>query len=256
MVVVVRAKTYFRDPRGPLTALIGAMAVRLVVLGEYRLYLKSSMGPWLLIAGLVLVVASAMSLLQTPRRDDAVRHGTHGDEIRADHDDRSHRDDHDEHEAHAPTKAAWLLLAPVLVLVLVPPGALSSSAASRINSRFANVDFAPPVSFSQLESPDGKPVPLSLDSFNLRAIASDAGASMTAVPLQLEGFVTVNSVTDDVMIARYSVGCCAADAIISFAALVGPDVIRWPLDTWVRATGYYEPDAPFLTLSVQSVTTH
>jgi uncharacterized protein len=200
------------------------------------------------VLAVVLLVVGAVAVARSARFGD--RSVTQPDAADSAHHD---HDAHDEHEAHLGTMAAWLLMVPILVLLVVPPGALSASAASRTSSRFADVEFAESLSYAPLVSPDGKPIELAIVDFDLRAI-SDGGQNMIGVPITLVGFVTTNTQTDDVLIARYSMMCCAADAIISFAALRGPDVVPWPIDTWVRATGYYDPEGAFPTLSVETIT--
>ena len=100
-----------KDAGATLTAVIGVVLVRLAVEGTFRRYVRSGMGPWLLLAGVLLILLGIVVLW---------RH-RHGD------------DDHAAHE-HGGEQVAWLLLAPVLVLLVIAPGALGSFSLGRTGS--------------------------------------------------------------------------------------------------------------------------
>src|SRR5205807_8215007 len=85
--------------------LVGALLVRLAAGGAYARYVRVGMGPWLLIAGILLVVLGAAGVIRALVRPAA-------------------SDGHREH-------AGWLLLAPVVALLMVTPPALGSFGVDR-----------------------------------------------------------------------------------------------------------------------------
>jgi uncharacterized repeat protein (TIGR03943 family) len=127
------------------------------------------------------------------------------------------------------TNMARLLLVPVLTLLVFTPPALSGWGASRqSNNRTIGLDWAP------LTVTPGQPVELSMRDFVGRAL--EVGApTVTGVEVRLTGFV--NEVTpDSFTVVRYSIACCAADALASSVVVtgvalpsadVGPNELRW-----------------------------
>ena len=95
---------------GAISLLVGAVLLRLTVTGTYRRYVRVEMGPWLAIAGVVVVVLGLLTLIRAIRHDrvpDAHGHEPGGD------------------------RAGWLLLAPIAALLLVAPPTLGSYGVER-----------------------------------------------------------------------------------------------------------------------------
>jgi uncharacterized protein DUF1980 len=85
---------------GTISLLVGAVLLRLTLTGTYRRYVRVEMGPWLVVAGAVVVVLGLVTLARAIRRDRFVdAHGHHREVDRV----------------------GWLLLAPIAALLLVAP---------------------------------------------------------------------------------------------------------------------------------------
>jgi uncharacterized repeat protein (TIGR03943 family) len=214
-----------------VAAMSAATLLRISVTGEYLNFVRPSMRIPLLISGVLLglvALADVLGLLQrrpaAPGAQTLQPGDQHGHEHRH---DQEHGHGHG-HE-HGETKVAWLLLVPVLTLLVFTPPALSGWGASRqSNNRTIGLDWAP------LTVTPGQPVELSMRDFVGRAL--EVGApTVTGVEVRLTGFV--NEVTpDSFTVVRYSIACCAADALASSVVVtgvtlpsadVGPNELRW-----------------------------
>jgi uncharacterized repeat protein (TIGR03943 family) len=189
--------------------LVGALLVRLSLTGAYERYVRAGMGPWLLIAGVLLAVVGLVgvvrSFLEKP---------------------------HQEHHEHR-DRVGWLLLAPVVALLLVTPPALGSfgvDRSTRVSVSSGGRTFDP--------LPAGAPVPMTLLEFNERAVDHD-GASFGGTPVRLTGFVSKVVDGGGFRIARYQIACCAADAVAAVVRVVGAAGGAPARDSWVTVTGTY-----------------
>ena len=188
--------------------LLGGVLVRLVASGAYTGYVKPGMRPWLALAGAGLLLMGAW-LLATPRR----------------------------RPSHVPG-VAWLLLAPVLAILIVAPGALGSGALERARSAPRGAANA----WGPLPGTVG-PQELSIGEFVDR---SQSGTTVRAVPVRFTGFVATSpDASGAFRIARYRISCCAADAQ-AVAVVVVPDGAppKPADDRWVRVEGELVPDDP------------
>ncbi|MFE9206392.1 TIGR03943 family putative permease subunit [Micromonospora sp. NPDC007230] len=203
----------------------GAQAVVMVFLGGailrasltdlYLRYVKQGLRPFLIAAGVLLVVAAVMALVHEIR-DRYRPAGT---------DDDGH--------GHSGPAVGWLLLLPALALLFVVPPALGADTAARAGSALTdNQDVAyPPL-------PPGDPARLSLLDYGYRAVY-DQGRTLRGRQIQLTGFLAPGP-DGQPMLARIVLSCCAADGIPIKIGLRG-DVPHLPADTWVRATGRWIP---------------
>jgi hypothetical protein len=91
--------------------LVGALLVRLSAGGAYTRYVRVGMGPWLLVAGILLALLGLAGVVRALLRP----HGT------------STMDGHD--HAHG-ERVGWLLLAPVVALLMVPRPRWAASAST------------------------------------------------------------------------------------------------------------------------------
>lgn len=131
-----------REAQSIVTTLMGGLLIAITVSGQYLSYVKPSFGPLLLAAGVVLALAGIASLYLAARgetrgarraaeRAEAAAGSGTGSETGpgtgpaepAGHDAHGH--------SHDRSKAPWLILAPVVVLLTMAPPALGADAVTR-----------------------------------------------------------------------------------------------------------------------------
>jgi uncharacterized repeat protein (TIGR03943 family) len=197
-------------------------------------YLRSSMRPWLVLAGIALGLLAAGSAL-VARRDQ--RGQPHDDEPTAGGPEGDH--------VHRPAAVGWLLVLPLLVGVAIAPGALGAYAIRQqgLSVRSVAGDFDLD-GYLRTHSFGGQVPALELHQF-LAASRGDADqrALLASTEVRLTGFVVNDHDTDHPLkLARLMVGCCAGDAIGLVVAL--DDYLGPPLadDTWIEVTGTFDPD--------------
>ena len=210
--------------------LVGALLVRMVLTGDYLRYVRSGMGPWLVVAGVLLVGLGATGLVTAVRRRTAAVPAQDGHE---------ETDAHDGH-AHGAQRVGWLLLGPVLALLLVTPPALGSFGVDRTAAGAVQVRAGGAV-FAALPA-GGGPTALTLAEFDQRA-ADRAGASLGRAPVRLTGFVAAPGDDGGVRIARYQIACCAADAVAAVVRLVGLPTTP-ARESWLTVVGTYRGSGP------------
>jgi uncharacterized repeat protein (TIGR03943 family) len=199
---------------GTITVLVGAVLLRLTLGGTYERYVRVGMGPWLTVAGVVVIMLGSATLLVTLRRPRSVEGGAH---------------DH-----HDGVGVGWLLLAPIAALLLVAPPTLGSFGVDR--GATVDVRAGAPV-FHRLAG-GGDPRPMSLLEFAQRAFDHD-GESFNGRAVQLTGFVA-GAEDRGFRLARYTIACCAADAAPVVVRVVGTAGDRAPRDQWVTVTGTFQ----------------
>lgn len=101
-----------------LAVVLGVLTVRITVSGDYLNYVRRGMMVWLLLSGAVLIVLGIFGWLAA----------------------RSNPDDHAEScsaggHSHALSRAAWLLVAPIIIVGLTQPTPLGSFAAERQSAK-------------------------------------------------------------------------------------------------------------------------
>ncbi len=208
-------------PATVVAGLCAATLVRIAISGEYLNFVRPSMRIPLLISGVLLAavaIAEALGFL------------AQGDELTD--------NDHHAHEEHGDSRVAWLLLIPVVTLLVFAPPSLSGWGASRqTNNRTAGQDWSP------LTITPGQPVELSMRDFVGRALDGDA-STVKGVTVRLTGFVTAED-GDAFTIVRYSIACCAADALASSVRVTGLPLVAGSSKSssqstqlrWVSVTG-------------------
>jgi uncharacterized repeat protein (TIGR03943 family) len=202
------------DAGATLTTVIGILLTRLALQGTFRRYVRPAMGPWIAVAGILLALLG-LAVLWRHRKGE---------------------DDHSAHE-HGGEQVAWLLLAPVLVLLLVAPQPLGAFSLDRTGSA-VSVKSGGGV-FAPLDPATG-PHEMTLLEFDQRAFEGTNGASFNGARVQLVGFVGPTK-DDGFLIARYSIACCAADALAATAHVVGWNGPVPARDSWVAVEGRFEP---------------
>jgi uncharacterized repeat protein (TIGR03943 family) len=205
--------------------LVGALLVRLYAGGVYARYVRVGMGPWLLVAGILLALLGLAGVVRALLRPQ----GTSTVDVHGDGRDGVH--EHGDHE-HG-ERVGWLLLAPVVALLMVAPPALGSFGVDR--STVVAVSSGGRT-FASL--PADATVPMTLLEFDERAADHD-GASFGSAQVRLTGFVADTGDGSGFRLARYQIACCAADAVAAIARVVGVTGDPPARDSWVIATGTY-----------------
>lgn len=276
-----------RNTQSVVMALLGCLLISITVSGRFTSYVKPGFGPLLLIAGAVLIAVGIASIVLAVRSDlRADRAGARPDQdlisvnelslhAAADPGDGAHRaaiGDEKEHHSHDRSKAPWLILAPILVLLLLAPPALGADAVGRnagsqalagvsgvAAPSGAGADVAaggsaqgyapndgsghaigtkafakqrPTMEFPDL--PAGKDPVLTLKDFVLRALY-DGEDSASENDITVVGFIAPagDGFTDGYSLARMTISCCAADASPMRIHLSG--AAKYPVNTWVTA---------------------
>ena len=211
-----------REVQNVLLLLFGGAIVKISLDGSFVRYVKPSLHPYLLIAGVLIVALAAASIFADIRRGRPVS----------------------EHEGHDhDARPYWLLLVPIAVVLLLAPPALGvSSVGDRSVAAVSSTEKAPFPPLPEGQSPD---VPL-LDVVQ-RAVRDSEG-SLDGREISVTGFAVatanggsprVDGTTDCIDLARVLIICCAADArsirihldTNSAALQTVPD------GTWLQLTG-------------------
>lgn len=286
-----------------VVALLGGLLISITVSGRFTSYVKPGFAPLLLIGGGILVLVGVLSLILAIRADMAADRarknavpvsaadnaGSTG-AVPDDGHDSGVGDDGHGHD-HSASKAPWLILVPVLVLLLVAPPALGADAVARnaTSQGLAGMDVVaavPPAGqdatsgggykfndgsgsaedsagsrrtmhFPPLEGTDPE---IGLKDFILRALY-DADYSVQDTPVTVTGFIAPagDGFTEGYTIARMVISCCAADANPMQLHVDGDAPL--PANTWVRAVITQVPDTATLdngyvpTVTITSMTT-
>lgn len=190
---------------GTITLLVGAVLLRLTLSGDYERYVRVGMAPWLIAAGVAVLLIGAATLVRA-LRPHGHQHGV---------------------------GVGWLLLAPIAALLLVAPPPLGSFGVAR--GARVDVRAGAPV-FARLPR-SAAPVPMTLLEFSQRAF-DHRGVSFNGNAVRLMGFVA-GTKGDGFEIARYQIACCAADAIPVVVHVVGTAGSAPGRDGWVTVTGTF-----------------
>ena len=140
-----------KETQSVLVALLGGVLIGITVSGRFTNYVKPGFGPLLLASGIILVLVAVFSLVQVIRADRRRSRnaelvtaaagepgpGSHGFAVAQEHDghDGAESGDSADIDAHGHThegsRAPWLILVPVMVLLLIAPSALGADAVAR-----------------------------------------------------------------------------------------------------------------------------
>jgi uncharacterized repeat protein (TIGR03943 family) len=210
------------EAHGAILLALGALALRLGLTDAHLAYIRPAMGPVLALAGAVLAVLGGAVLLRPGRQTSLDAGAAHG------------------HDHTGASRVAWLLVAPILAIAVVVPRPLGAFAANRAAATLpapTRADFGP------LPAPavPGGPVDLSLKDFVGRAVYGQ-GRTLRGIAVRIEGFITPDARGGGILLTRFIVTCCAADARPLRVALRGLTP-PWPAaDTWIEVTGTWHPD--------------
>lgn len=226
------------------TVLIGGLVVRISATDEYLSYVRPGMRPWLLISAAVLLVVGVVGIgvslsSRFSKEESSWRRAfeSGGDDS---HELHAHGSvDH----GHGAPKAAWLLVLPVVALLVFPSKPLGSFAAahrsgisakgSPMSSAQVPADIPPPVAGAQ---------PMEILDF-LDKTYYDPAKTLAGKPVTIIGFVAPSDrSTDDFLLTRFMIACCAADARPVQVAVTGYNGYTPEVDTWVEVTGSWIPE--------------
>ena len=218
-----------RDLHALVLLLVGGTLLKLAASGDYVRYVKAGLRPYLIAAGVVLVVVAALSLLGRLRRGAQGHSGADGgDGHEAD-------DGHGHGTGRGWLDVAWLLVVPMTVLLLIAPSALGSFSASRSGTALG---AAPSSDFPPL--PSGDPVRVSVLDYASRAVF-DQGRSLTGRQITLSGFLLAQP--GGWYLTRMVITCCAADAQPVKVGLTGSVPHGLSANEWLEVTGRYTQKA-------------
>ena len=184
----------------------------LLVSGRTSLYL-SSRTAWVVPVGAIALTVAAVGRLVTGRTDKPHPLGS---------------------------RTAWgvgFVLLPVVAILVLPPAALGSYAASRRSLASGLVSTAPDLASG------GEVTLASVAAANWsedarRSLVRRAGSRVT-----FEGIVArrEGQAADEFMLTRFIVSCCVADALSVQVRVVGAPLGRFDEDQWVRVSGAFYP---------------
>ena len=195
-----------REAQGVLLLVTGGAVLRVSSTDDYLRFVKAGLRPFLLVTGVVLVVAAIATLWYEYRSARATR------------------------KTHHEPRIAWLLVLPVFALVVVVPPALGSYAANRTGTALQQ-----PPGFPDL--PAGDPIQLSVPDYAARAVY-DHGRSLGGRRISITGFITVGGRGVPIL-TRMVLSCCAADARPIKVGLSGKVPPAPRPDTWLEVIGTY-----------------
>ncbi|MDQ6658073.1 MAG: TIGR03943 family protein [Actinomycetota bacterium] len=251
-----------------VVVLFGGLLVGITVSGRYTSYVKPGFGPLLLTAGIVLLLVGVISLVSIVIAEtraaksealtatvlqpgvDGVPTDRDGDVDRAEVDTHGH--------SHGNSRAPWLILLPVLLLLLVAPTALGADAVARSggsqaiggmtpvtsssggtpNDGYAFNDGSGSASDDQMGGiafpalPAGTNPADTMKDFMMRSLY-DSKRSVVKNPVTLIGFIAPagQGFHDGYTVARMAISCCAADANPIRIHVAGKP--PFPTNTWV-----------------------
>ncbi|MGH3898865.1 MAG: TIGR03943 family putative permease subunit [Pseudonocardiaceae bacterium] len=204
-----------RETQNVLLVLLGGALLKIAWNGSYLRYVKPSLLPFLVAAGMVILALGLIAIVRDVRAAQRP----------ADH------DDHPDHAGRSP----WLLLLPVLAIFLVAPPALGADTVSR------SASVAPQRSFVDFPPLPAGPAPaMRMSDFVTRAVWDEAD-TLNGRQVRLLGFV-VHGDQGATYLGRLVIACCAADATPLKVRLEGRNgLASLPQDGWFEVRGQLVP---------------
>ena len=223
------------------TFVLGALTVRLALSGEYLNYVRASMFPWLVLSGGFLGLLGLAGWLRSLASE---HRGSHSCE--AGH-------------SHALSRAAWLLLLPLVAATLSQPAPLGSFAASRQSSRLprpARTSTLAQETIRLQTTPApatevaGVPIPSTSSSTQEMSLLDfleityyDETKALAGVPLAITGFVMPADKPGEFLLSRFMISCCAADAQLLQAGVTEVQGAVPAEGSWVTVAGSWDPQS-------------
>ncbi|KQS71517.1 TIGR03943 family protein [Modestobacter sp. Leaf380] len=212
-----------------LLVLLGGVTLRVSLSEAYLAYVQAGFRPLLVAAGAVVLAVGLLGLVRDRPGRDAGPGQAH---------------------EHGGPRVAWLLLAPVAVLLVVAPGPLGAFTAQR---QTAPVSAPPPGDVPLGIGPDDPGESwrtMTLAGYSVRTQQSDT-APLRDRRIRLVGFLSPRD-GGGWYVTRIRIACCAADALAVRVVLEGPDADELlagrSADDWVEVVGTYAPSREHPTL--------
>jgi uncharacterized repeat protein (TIGR03943 family) len=146
---------------------------------------------------------------------------------------------------------AGLVVLPVVAVLVLPPTALGSYAASRRSTTAGGFVVASEEQITEgpLELVDVAAGAWSRDA--MRALVRRAGS-----PVDFVGFVTrrPGTAADEFVLTRFIISCCVADALSIQIRVVGVPPGRFAEDQWVRVRGTFYPVGREMLVDASEIT--
>ncbi|GAB3720063.1 TIGR03943 family putative permease subunit [Nocardiopsis oceani] len=274
-----------RIAQGLTLVLLGAAALTSTVPTDlYLNWVKAAFGPFLIAAGVIMVVLGVLVIMAELRgeelamvEEDAVPEGAAHpaqegaseagadadapgrsalDQAVSDYGGRQTSDDGHGHDHSSAPKVAWLLLLPVLaVFVIAPPALGSYSVESTGSSGPPPRDERNSSQFSDglEDAAPGEVVELGIQQFVMRAWV-DEERELSGRDIKLTGFSVPNEDGDGWYLARLQMACCAADAVVNKVLIT--DHPEPEADTWWEVTGtWVEPEGDLYDAAEHEIAT-
>lgn len=201
-----------RETQNVLLVLVGGALIKIVVDGTYLRYVAPWSGPVVLAGGIAVVALAAVAIVRDVRGTEPA-------------------DDHG-------SRAAWMLMLPVLAILMVAPPALGSGGLTDAVARPVADDAAGRASEPL---PPGDAPALAVVDFVARA-AADPYGPLTGRDVTLTGFVAPGAGPGRTDLVRWVIACCAADAApVRVHLAAGPAILPSPReggpDLWIQVRG-------------------
>lgn len=209
-----------REAQNILLLLVGGALLKITLNGTYLRYVKPTVEPWVLAAGVVMVALAVIAIVRDVRAPRPLA-----------------APDHPHGHTHA-SRSPWLLLLPVLAIFLIAPPALGADSVLRSDGRAAAGPVVQQGASAFPPLPRTAVVPLDLSEFITRAVW-DASHSLIGRPVALTGFIVQDH--GSTYVARLVITCCAADATPMKVELAGGQAAALPDDQWIVAEGVLVP---------------
>lgn len=223
-----------------ILVLLGLLFLDMLASGEIAYYINERFN-WLAGLGgalfLMFGAISAFRLLWQPAHEAEQAHDHEHDH------DYTHDHDHDHGHDHAHGQAvSWPVLAilslPLVLMIALPAKPLGAAA---IGSSASVV-----TSLSTNSSPQQYQIaPAERNVLDwVRAFsASTEPDEFAGQPANLIGFVYRDARFDEssqLMVTRFTVSCCVADAVAIGVIVVAPDAAEWQQDSWLHVRGTFQ----------------
>ena len=248
-----------RIAQGLTLVLLGAAALTSTIPTDlYLNWVKAGFGPFLIGAGVVMVVLGVLVIVaeirgeqQALEEEDVVstvaatagEPGHVGEHVDAP----SHQGEQGEGHGHEHSRAprvAWLLLLPVFAVFVVAPPALGSYTVESTGGSSGPPprDDRGPSKFNDAlaEAAPGEVVELAIQEFVMRAWI-DEERELADREVELTGFAVPTEDGQGWYLARLQMACCAADAVVNKVLIT--DRPAPETDSWWRVRGtWVEPE--------------